>query len=151
MEDGKLTFVRVESVRWLPPELHFAIERHGATVMGSSRAEVQHWLVDVAEATADLRSTSRRQLRRQAHRWDAEKHAHEIVDAAVAGRRHPALEREATGRVRVVLKCIPELIEGPKQTVTGRRRKFSHAIGAAFAAAGWTWNPRTRWASPTKQ
>jgi hypothetical protein len=32
---------RMEDVRWDPPTIRFAIERHGATTLGSTRAEVQ--------------------------------------------------------------------------------------------------------------
>jgi hypothetical protein len=31
---------RIENLRWQPPYLLFQIERHGGTVMGSSRAEI---------------------------------------------------------------------------------------------------------------
>jgi hypothetical protein len=42
---------RMEDVVWRPPVLSFVIERHGGTVMGSTRAELQHWSVDVDERT----------------------------------------------------------------------------------------------------
>jgi hypothetical protein len=41
---------RMESLVWMPPNLSFSIERHGAMVAGgSSRAKVQTWEVDVVE------------------------------------------------------------------------------------------------------
>lgn len=51
MEPQKL-LGRMEDVLWRPPILGFVIERHGGTVMGSSRAELQHWTVDVEHKTA---------------------------------------------------------------------------------------------------
>ena len=50
-DDGGMTsrklHGRMEVVLWNPPRLTFYIERHGATVLGSSRAEVQEWTVDL--------------------------------------------------------------------------------------------------------
>jgi hypothetical protein len=37
----------MEDVRWDPPTLSFTVGRHGAMNMGSTRAELQHWLVDI--------------------------------------------------------------------------------------------------------
>src|SRR5216684_9323390 len=45
MHAGKLA--RMEDVRWNPPVLSFRIERHGAMGLGSTRAELQHWRVDL--------------------------------------------------------------------------------------------------------
>lgn len=42
MKDDKL-LGRMENVQWQPPILTFTIERHGGTVNGSTRAELQHW------------------------------------------------------------------------------------------------------------
>jgi hypothetical protein len=42
MEGYKL-LGRMEDVTWGPPVLSFSVERHGGTVMGSSRAELQGW------------------------------------------------------------------------------------------------------------
>lgn len=52
MEDYKL-LGRMEDVTWDPHThiLTFKIERHGGTVMGSSRAEIQRWKVDVNKMT----------------------------------------------------------------------------------------------------
>jgi hypothetical protein len=51
MEGYKL-LGRIEDVMWQPPKLAFTIERHGGTVMGSTRAELQHWEVNVEQKTA---------------------------------------------------------------------------------------------------
>src|SRR5262249_33655693 len=67
MESYKL-LNRMEDVTWTPPRLNFAVERHGGTVMGSSRAELQHWEVDLENRTAMLAKTGHRQLRQTAQR-----------------------------------------------------------------------------------
>jgi len=41
---------RMEEVLWSPPDLTFSIERHGAAALGSSRAELQEWMIDVVAA-----------------------------------------------------------------------------------------------------
>jgi hypothetical protein len=53
---------RMESVLWEPPLLTFVIERHGSTIRGSTRAELQHWTVDVNQGTATLALGGHRQL-----------------------------------------------------------------------------------------
>jgi hypothetical protein len=44
MEGDKL-LGRIEDVTWQPPKFTFTIERHGGTLMGSTRAELQDWEV----------------------------------------------------------------------------------------------------------
>jgi hypothetical protein len=46
-------FGRMEDVAWDPPVLRFVVERHGATVLGSSRAELHRWTLNIEERTAD--------------------------------------------------------------------------------------------------
>lgn len=54
---------RMEQVRWEPPVLSFIVERHGETVNGSTRAELQHWEVAVENRTARIVKTGQRQLK----------------------------------------------------------------------------------------
>ena len=55
---------RMEHVEWHPPLLTFVIERHGGTVLGSIRAEVQRWTVDLDRQTATCERAGHRQLSR---------------------------------------------------------------------------------------
>ncbi|QEL17837.1 hypothetical protein [Limnoglobus roseus] len=41
----------MEKVAWEPPKIVVRIERHEATMMGSSRAEVQEWTIDLEHRT----------------------------------------------------------------------------------------------------
>jgi hypothetical protein len=52
MDGGKL-IGRMEAVSWEAPILTFKIERHGATMCGSTRADVYTWRVDVNAGTAE--------------------------------------------------------------------------------------------------
>ena len=72
MEGYKL-LDRMEAVVWNPPLLSFLVERHGGTVQGSTRAELQHWHVDVGRKTASLGKIGWRQLRPAAKRFPMKK------------------------------------------------------------------------------
>src|SRR4051812_47015376 len=60
--DGDKLLGRMEKVVWSPPVLTFVIERHGGTVNGSTRAELQHWTVDLDAGTAEIAESKTRQL-----------------------------------------------------------------------------------------
>src|SRR2546425_9689595 len=53
---------RLEEVKWEPPLLFFKIERHGAVSLGSSRAEMQGWTVDVDDGSAGFSTAGYRQM-----------------------------------------------------------------------------------------
>ena len=63
MADFKLS--RVNAILWDQDchSLSFEIERHGATVKGSSRAERQQWVVDLVNCTAQHSVVGHGQLR----------------------------------------------------------------------------------------
>jgi hypothetical protein len=54
--EGYKILHRAESMCWNPPCLTFTIERHGGTVMGSTRAGLQDWSVNVSARTAERSS-----------------------------------------------------------------------------------------------
>jgi hypothetical protein len=68
---------RMESVSWAPPRLTFEIERHGATVLGSTMAERQEWELDIDTLEASCSVVGRRLVRKRQQppdvRWIAEK------------------------------------------------------------------------------
>lgn len=59
---------RMERVCWEPPELTFVIARHGPAKYGSTRAELQTWIVDIDKGIADISKIGWRKLTRQATR-----------------------------------------------------------------------------------
>src|SRR4051794_23604425 len=67
MEGYKL-LGRMEDGVWNPPVLTFVIERHAGTVNGSTRAELQHWAVNLDEGTSILTRSTHRQLDEMASR-----------------------------------------------------------------------------------
>src|SRR5438045_3227069 len=56
---------RTADMVWEPPLLRFRLERHGGTVQGSSRADLQDWTKDTNAATATVSVRGYRQLYRQ--------------------------------------------------------------------------------------
>jgi hypothetical protein len=59
---GQKLVGRMKHIEWHPPVLSFSIERHGGTVLGSTRAEVQQWCVDIDRQIASCESTGHRSM-----------------------------------------------------------------------------------------
>ncbi len=70
--------VRAESLEWHPPFLTFTIERQGGTVLGSSRAELYKWHVNVETGEAEAGVSGRRQLYPMDKRLDTQAIAVEL-------------------------------------------------------------------------
>lgn len=127
---------RLEEVRWKPPLLTFAIERHGATVLGSTRAAVQYWGVDLAKSEAILLGERRRQLYPMAPRVNIAQVAEELAQAIVEGRRDDSrLRWKGADRVRIVATEV--LPEAYQQTQATRRRRLWKALEEILGPQGW--------------
>ena len=144
---------RCEDLCWQPPYLTFSIERHGCTVNGSSRAEVQKWRVDLSTGTASIVSTGRRQLEPMSPRLNVKPLADKIARAIINEQKSQSLKRCPDGRVKVLIgTVIPE--DTYPQTVAGRRRRFRKALESLLEAGGWvpaeinTYNLAGSFASP---
>jgi len=134
---GSYKLDRAEDLRWDPPRLTFTIERHGATVQGSSRAETQRWVVDFDAGTAVAMRTGFSQLRPLSPRLDVQSIAAEIAELIVSGRDDPRLHwKPDRTKVRVLTgEIIPD--SGPKQTVQSRRARFAGALIPLINKSGW--------------
>jgi hypothetical protein len=105
MHAGKL--VRMEAARWDPLELNFTVERHGAMGMGSTRAEFQHWRVDLDRKTARCeRSRSYRQARRRAEGVRIEPIARDPANSIIAGRADERLKWQVDETVRILMAKV---------------------------------------------
>ena len=129
---------RMEHVEWHPPLLTFVIERHGGTVLGSTRAELQRWTVDLDRKTATCERTGHRQLSPMAKRVDVGSIADEVADKIVSGEADDRLHWLKDGRVRVEMGRIFPERSGYKQTVQGRRRRLREALIERLSPMGWT-------------
>src|SRR5208283_974752 len=114
---------RTECLAWEPPLLTFRIERHGGTVLGSTRAEMHYWVVDVSAMTAVLQRTGRRQLYAMDRRLDVKPLAAQVSSAILkSARGHLWVKWLSDARVDVdVGKIIPPT---NKRTTADRRRRF---------------------------
>lgn len=136
MKTSKLA--RIEDVRWDPPILSFQLERHGALALGSTRAELQVWSVDLDNNRVSCaKSRSYRQLVPRAERVRAEPIASEIAEAINAGRDDHRLKWGRDGTVRVVLTKVFPYGSGYMQTIAGRRKRLRETLTRLLAERGW--------------
>lgn len=142
MEGYKL-IDRVEKVIWEPPFLVFVIERHGGTVCGSTRAELQHWSVDLDEMTAEITKVGYRQLYPLVPRISIKPMAAEGVERIVNGDEDNRLQWLDDGSVKVRTCRIFPTNSGYKRTVEGRRQRLCGYIWETLAQHDWQklgWN-----------
>jgi len=129
---------RMEDILWDPPLLTFTIERHGAALLGSTRAELQRWSIDARQGAVSCQESSYRQLHPRSPRLDVDPLAKEVVARIAIQEDHECL-KWSKGRRRVTIrtgKIIPA--EGmPKQTLIGRRKRLSRALRIRLEEAGW--------------
>jgi hypothetical protein len=134
---------RLEDLSWNPPLLSFTIERHGATVLGSSRAELHKWTVIPNLATAKCAPGGYRQLVKAAPKLDVKSIAARVCDAVQQG---PASNCDLVKQGIVVwrdsghcsinhLALLPS--DGYRQTVAGRRRRLRDELRKRMQALGW--------------
>lgn len=125
---------RMENVSWRRPVLSFSIERHGGTVMGSTRAELQHWEVDVEKQTATIVKVGHRQLSPMAERVYIKPLAGELLDAIRSGKKDERLAW--IGKDEVILRTSDIFPTGSawRMTLDGRsrgQRPSERRLGAA--------------------
>ena len=119
---------RMAGVEWHRPILTFLIERHGGTVLGSTKAELQRWTVHLDRQTATCERTGHRQLSPMARRVDVGPIADEIARKIASGEADDQLSWLGDGRVRVEVSKIFPAQSGYKQTVQCRRMRLREAL-----------------------
>lgn len=128
---------RMENPSWNPPILDFDIERHGATAMGSTKAEIQGWQVDFNMRAAKSEKMGYRQIYPRDAALDVKPIADELSRLVVTGARDDRLQWSAAGCVRILSgKIIPSVLS-PKQTVEGRRNRLVKALEERLTLQGW--------------
>jgi hypothetical protein len=129
---------RMERVQWQPPQLSFVIERHGGLVLGSSRAELQTWVVNLVTMTAGITNTGRRQITAMAPRQTKRYYrivAEELADIIEGGGEDERLRWKPDGRVHVIASTIID--GGPQRTVAGRRIRLRGVLEEVLGTIGW--------------
>lgn len=127
---------RMEEVKWNPTNiLTFVIERHGGTVAGSTRAELQKWTLDLEKKTADY-SSGYRQLYPTAPRLKIKPIVEEITKLILNRQEDPRLIWNKDGSVRIYLERIISS-GGFERTVSDRRKRFKAGVSEILINAGW--------------
>ncbi len=129
---------RMEDAEWRPPVVRFRIERHGGTVMGSTRAERHEWNIDINARTATCMNVGHRQISPMAPRLDVRPIAEEMVNLILQRKSDERLKWKDDGSVQVQIgKILPEG-SAATQTLVARRKRFRQAVEALLGEAGWT-------------
>src|SRR5258708_10962257 len=109
---------RTENLIWRSPLLEFTIERHGGTVIGSTRAELQTWIVNANDGSASLSEGGHRQLRPAARKLNVRPIAAGMATIVQQLREDSRLKWGGENRVSI---CMAAVIPATnKETTTGR-------------------------------
>jgi len=127
----------MEDVAWNPPLLTFTVERHGGTLQGSTRAELQRWTVDVGQGKTTCESGGYRQLYGRQAPFDIEALAEDIVTLIVTRQPDDRLRWCADEKVLVLMGMVLPNQSAVKQTLTGRRKRLRAALKEHLAGKGW--------------
>ena len=126
---------RAEDLIWDPPFLMFTIERHGGTSLGSTRAELQEWTLDLEHMIAKREKIGYRQVYRKQAPFDVKPIARELCEAIVSGSSDERLRWSGSGAVQVLTSII--LPMSSKKTLEGRRKRLRKAMREMLAPHGW--------------
>jgi len=136
MEPSKL-LGRMESICWNPPVLSFTIERHGGTVLGSTRAELQYWQVNVENLSATCSTGRHSQLVPMRPKLNVKPIALEIVSLILHRQKDSRLKWNSDGSVHVLIGAILSSDSAAKQTLEGRRKRFRREVEQLLTTRGW--------------
>jgi hypothetical protein len=104
--------------------------------LGSTRAELQRWHVDLGRLQAScIKDRGYRQLRQRAEPVKTSPITAELAEAISEGRADDRLKWGHDGTARVVL--VFPYGSGYMQTIAGRRKRFRTALTELLAARGW--------------
>ena len=128
---------RMEKVVWNPPILSFVIERHGGTALGSSRAELQRWYIDLKGKTAWCMKSGYRQVFPTQPRLNVSPIAEEISELIINRKGDQRLKWNEDGTVRILIgKILPER-SAIKETLDGRRKRLRKALDELLEKSAW--------------
>jgi hypothetical protein len=127
---------RTENMKWEPPNLYFPIERHGAIKLGSSRAELQYWCVDIISGSADYSSGIRQKYRLEPYLKT--KPLAEKIGKLIIERKNCEELKWNDDKSCVCVragKVIPSNVV--KRTLDGRRKRFRRDLTEFLKNYGW--------------
>lgn len=134
----------LENASWNPPILSFDVERHGAMVGGgSSRAELQHWMLNIETRTATIAQHNKRfrQIGGRSSSFtteDAITLAEKLVTLVATGADDARIKwRDGKNQVEFLMRNIPPCDSGFKETLSKRRKRLRAALKDAMDQIGW--------------
>jgi hypothetical protein len=134
MEGYKLVG-RMEDVYWEPPIISFDIERHGCTVLGSTKAAIHTWRVDIEKKIADCCDTWRhRVVGPRSKPLNVAPLAEEISNLILNHKEDHRLKWFKNGNILIK---TGEFIDGVKETRIKRRKRFRNKINEILLPLGW--------------
>ena len=134
---------RAEEFWWNPPLLSFTIEGHGATMLGSSRADLQNWTLNLTARDAQCSKERYRQIRPASPKLDVKPLASRVRESIRQG---SGSNSDLVQNGVVVWKGDDEvwvyhgkLIPGGgyQQTVAGRRKRLRDELTNIMKPLGW--------------
>ena len=127
---------RVVDLTWEPPLLSFCIERHGGTVQGSSRAEIQYWVLNMTSLSATYSVASYEQLKPRNPPQDIKPMVATLIEAISNQSEHQWIRWTGQDRFRLLIgNIIPD--DAPRKTIQGRRKRLDEALARALGPLGW--------------
>lgn len=131
-----------EKVTWNPPLLSFVIDRHGATVLGSTRAERQQWTLNIDGRTAEHMQIGFRQLYPNAPKLNVRSLAERVCKVVQEGQSSTSdllsdgivVWKNADELIVFQGKLIPKTVQ---RTTIGRRKRFRVDLKQKMRAIGW--------------
>ena len=124
MESWKLR--RMEKPEWKPPVFVSTIERHGGTVLGSTRAELQRWEVNLDTKEASCFPAGRRQVAPTSPRANFQQVAQELAPKILSKQEDERLKWKSDGSVQVVMtRVFPDSVA---QTLSSRSKRLREEL-----------------------
>ena len=124
MESWKLQ--RMEKPEWNPPVFAFTIESHGGTVMGSTRAELQRWEIDLDTQEASCFSAGYRQVAPTSPRVNFQQVAQELAPLILSRQDDELLKWKKDGSLQVIMtKVFPGSVA---QTLSSRSKRLKEEL-----------------------
>jgi hypothetical protein len=128
---------RMEDIYWNPPILTFVIERHGGTALGSTRAELQQWELNMNKRTATCQEIGYRQIYPKQAKIDVSPIAKEIAQLIITHQKDERLKWNKNGDVSIQIGRILPEGSAVTRTLAGRRKRLRKQIDELLINEGW--------------
>lgn len=133
---------RMEDAIWDPPAVRFWLARHGAIVAGgSTRADKQHWTIDVDLRRATVEEHGFVQVHPSQPPLNLSPIVSELTALILSDTPDPRLQWDGPQRVRVLIGRILPEHSAVRRTLAGRRKRLITELQARLAPSGWIRRP----------